>query len=147
MSEEETPQSEGVPLSAEMRAQSGLVVSGFVATGSTTGDQSFEYAGLQIEVEDAAHRREMERQRVERELEKDKREEDEKFIDRKHQRWRDNCTYAVVVGLIIAGLVGSFYVAVTSTDPTRQVWAQGLTTTIAGVVGGAFAGYIIGGKR
>jgi hypothetical protein len=42
---------------------------------------------------------------------------------------------------------GSFYVAVTSTDPTLQTWAQGLTTTIAGVVGGAFAGYLIGTRK
>jgi hypothetical protein len=89
----------------------------------------------------------MERQRVEREIEKDKREEDEKIKDRHHQRIRGNCTYAVVVLLVVVGLVASFIVAVTSRDPTQQVWAQGLTTTIAGVVGGAFAGFLISSKK
>src|SRR5215218_4664887 len=103
MSEGETPKTEDDPLSVEMSAHSALEVSGFVVSGSTTGDQSFAYAGLQMEVEDAAHRRDMERQRVQRELEKDKREEDEKYKDRHHQRIRDNCTFAVVVGLIIVG--------------------------------------------
>jgi hypothetical protein len=134
MSEEEGNRIHGVPIAG-------------VDDAGARGEQSVVIADQVIEVEDAAHRRDMERQRVQRELEKDKREEEEKFIDRKHQRWRDNCTYAVVVGLIISGLVGSFYVAVTSTDTTRQIWAQGLTTTIAGVVGGAFAGYVIGGRK
>lgn len=104
-------------------------------------------AGREIEVEDAAHRREMERQRVERELAKDKRAEDEKYLDRKHQRWRDNCTYVIVALLIVGGLIGSFLVAILSDDPTQQIWAQGLTTSIAGAAGGAFAGYLIASKR
>lgn len=118
-----------------------------VSGNVTVGDQSVEWADVQIRVETAAHQREIEKRRVERELERDEREEDEKSKDRHHQRIRDNCTYAVVVVLVFLGLIGSFYVAATTTDPTRQVWAQGFTTTIAGVVGGAFAGFLIGGKK
>lgn len=125
-------------------------ISGSSFTGSTTsGDQTITLADakVQIEVETPAHKREIERQRLEREHEKEKRQEEENYKDRHYQRVRENWTFAVVVGLIIAGLVGSFLVAVLSDDPVQQVWAQGLTTTIAGVVGGAFAGYLIGGRK
>lgn len=136
--------------SIAFRASSNVEVSGSVVSGNVTvGDQTLKFveADVQIRVATAAHQRELERQRLERELEKEKRQEEEDYKDRYHQRIRDNCTFVVVVVLIIAGLVGSFLVAVTSSDPTQQVWAQGLTMTIAGVVGGAFAGYLIGGKK
>ena len=147
MSEWETTKSEGVPPSVELSGRANLEVGGFVASGSATGDQSFAYAGIQIEVEEAAHRREIEKQRVKREIEKDEGAENEAVKDRHWQRVRDNCTYGVVVLLIILGLAGSFIVAVTSNDPSLKTWAQDLTTTIAGVVGGAFAGYLIGSKK
>lgn len=147
MSEWETTNPKGVPPSVERSARSNLEFGGFVASGSATGDQSFAYAGIQIEVEEAAHRREIEKQRVKREIEKDEGAENEAAKDRHWQRVRDNCTYGVVVLLIILGLAGSFIVAVTSNNPSLKAWAQGLTTTIAGVVGGAFAGYLIGSKK
>jgi hypothetical protein len=49
--------------------------------------------------------------------------------------------------LIVGGLAASFWVAVSSADPSLKTWAQGLATTIAGVVGGAFAGYLIGERK
>lgn len=146
MSEERETVVESGPL--DLQAPSSMEVSGTVVSGSViAGDQAFEWAESQVRVATAAHQREMERQRVEREHQKEIREEDETYKDRQHQRIRDNCTYAVVVLLIVGGLGGSFIVAASSSDPTQQVWAQSLTTTIAGAVGGAFAGYLIGGRK
>lgn len=134
----------------EVTGSAETVATGSVVSGNiTSGDQTVTLADaeIQIRVETAAHQREMERDRLERTLEKEKRREEEDYKDQHWQRVRDNGTYVVVVLLIIVGLVGSFIVAVTATDPIQQVWAQGLTTTVAGVVGGAFAGYLIGGRK
>jgi hypothetical protein len=134
----------------ELRATSSMEATGSVISGSDTiGEQTlaFAEANIQIQIEDAAHHREIEKQRVQRELDSAERSEEEDFKDRHWQRIRDNCTYAVVVGLIVVGLVACFLVAVNATDPSLKTWAQGLTTTIAGVVGGAFAGYLIGERK
>ena len=146
MTDEPENIAEGGPI--ELSTSSSLQATGSVISGNVTvGDQTVLFAEAEIRVATAAHEREIERERVKRELEKDKRLEDEEFKDRHWQRVRENCTYAVVVSLIVLALVGCFYVAVTSKDPGLQAWAQDLTGIIAGVVGGGFAGYLIGGKK
>jgi hypothetical protein len=123
----------------DLSASGTMEVIGSVVSGNATlGDQTIAFADAEIEIRvaTAAHRREMER-----------REMEENFKDRHWQRVRDNCTFAVVVVAIVLGLAVSYAVAVRSDDPSLKTWAQGLTTTIAGVVGGAFAGYLIGSKK
>lgn len=127
-----------------------MEASGSVISGSDTiGEQTLKFAeaNIQLQIATAEHQRDIEKQRVQRELDSAKRLEDEDFKDRHWQRVRDNCTYGIVVALIVGGLAASFGVAVSSADPSLKTWAQGLATTIAGVVGGAFAGYLIGERK
>ncbi len=54
----------------EDEAPSASVVASTATVNESIGDQQLAYADIQIRLETAAHQREMERQRVERELEK-----------------------------------------------------------------------------
>jgi hypothetical protein len=134
----------------EFSASSALEGTGSVMSGSVTvGDQTvlFAEAETEIRIATAAHEREIERERVARELEKDKRLEDEDLKDRYLQRVRDNCTFAVVILVVFGVFVGTVYVALTTNDPTKQTFAQSLATTIFGAIGGAFAGYMVGERK
>lgn len=103
----------------------------------TVGEQSIAYADHQIRVDTAAHKRQIEKQKLDHQLAQESKDND-------FRRRREMITfYVVVVGLALL-LFGSFFVAATATDPTRQTWAQGIATAVAGAIGGAFAGYAAG---
>lgn len=128
MTDEEGATNEGVSLSMESVAGAESTAELTVVTAShTVGDQSFQYTDLQIRVETAAHQREMEKQRVQRELERDRLEQREKLTERKHQRFRENASYSIITALVVVGLIASFYVAVNVSDPTTKTWAQVLS--------------------
>jgi hypothetical protein len=134
----------------EISASSSLQATGSVISGSSiVGDQTvlLAEAETEIRVATAAHDREIERERLARELDKDKRLEDEDLKDRHWQRVRTNCTFAAVIIVVVVVFVGTVYVAFTTNDPTRQTFAQSLATTLFGAIGGAFAGYMVGEKK
>jgi hypothetical protein len=103
----------------------------------TIGQQSFEYASVQIQVEDAAHQRWVEQRRLDHELQEEKN-------DNNWRRIRENITFGVVIIVVFVVFVGTVYVALTTNEPARQTFAQSLALTIFGTVGGAFAGYMVG---
>ena len=115
-------------------------VSASIVSGSVTGDQSLTYADVQIRIETAAHQRWIEQQRLEHELR-------EEAKDNTWRRRRDIATFAVVTIVLVVILLGTTYVALTTVDPSRQTFAQGLATTIGGAIGGAFAGYAVAERR
>jgi hypothetical protein len=106
----------------------------------TVGDQTIEYANVEIEVETAAHQRRIEQQRLNHELR-------EETSENNWRRIRENITFGVVIVVVFGVFIGTVYVALTTNDPTRQTFAQSLATTIFGAVGGAFAGYMVGERR
>ncbi len=106
----------------------------------TVGDQSIQYAAVQIQVETAAHKRRVEQQRLDHELK-------EAQKDNYFRRWRELITFLVIIVGVAGLLLWSFYIAATTTDPTSQTWAQGFATALAGAIGGAFAGYAVGGRK
>jgi hypothetical protein len=116
-------------------------VSSVAAGGNVTvGDQSLAYADVQIRVEAAAHQRRVEQQRLDHDLA-------EEAKDNTWRRVRENITFGVVIIVVVGVFVGTVYVALTTNDPIRQTFAQGLATTIGGAIGGAFAGYVVGERR
>lgn len=103
-------------------------------TNVTVGTQSVAYADVQIRIETAAHERQIEKQKLDHRLQQETKDNDAR-------RRREMTTFYVVVFGVLALLFGSFVVAATTSDPTRQTWAQGIATAVAGAIGGAFAGY------
>lgn len=130
-------------LSANLSATSDVqanLTSSVITSSQTTGDQTFRVAETQIKVEDAAHRREVEKQRLDHELSQD-------LEDRKLQRWREKATFIIVTGGVVLLILSSVVVAAVSKDPTRQAWAQGFASVLVGAIGGAFAGYLVGDAK
>jgi hypothetical protein len=106
----------------------------------TVGDQAVEWANVQIRIEDAAVERRIRQERHEHDL----REESK---DNTFRRWREMITFAVVIIVVVGVFVGSVSVALTTDDPIKQTFAQGFATTLAGAIGGAFAGYAVAERK
>jgi hypothetical protein len=112
-------------------AEQGGAVDSTVASGNVIlGQQSFEYASIQIQVEDAAHQRRVEQQRLDHEL-------IEKAKDNELHRNR----FWLVVGLLVAILVVAGAVGIGHDQEETRRWAQNVVTTMIGGLLGAIAGY------
>jgi hypothetical protein len=107
-------------------------VSGEVQIGNVTlGDQSIEYAGVQIEIETAAHQRRVEQQRLDHEL-------DQKTKDNDLRRR----SFWLVVVLLVVILSVSAAVGIGNENEETRRWAQNVVTTMIGGLLGAVAGYL-----
>jgi hypothetical protein len=126
-----------------------LVVEGEVATGNITiGDQSFAYADVRIRVEDAAHHRRVEQQRLDHELQEETRDNyarrmRESREDRARHR-RETITFLVFIGVPIAGLIFAAALAVWTTEESTRQFAQNLISLIFGGILGGLTGYFTG---
>jgi hypothetical protein len=115
---------------AEGKPIEGVPIEGVVAAGAS-GDQSFAYAGQEIEVEDAAHRRRVQQQQLDHDLTE----------ERKDRDLRRKCFWLVVI-LLVAILSVSAVVGIGNDDEETRRWAQNVVTTMIGGLLGAVAGYL-----
>ena len=109
-----------------------------VASGNVIlGQQSFEYASIEIQVEDAAHQRRVEQQRLDHELSE----------EAKNNDLRRKCFWLLVIVLVVVLGVSSVVGISNDQEETRR-WAQNVVTTMIGGLLGAIAGYFTakGGK-
>src|SRR4051794_38823036 len=98
-----------------------------VASGNViVGQQSFEYANIEIQVEDAAHQRRVEQQRLDHELSE----------EAKNNDLRRKCFGLLVIVLVIVLAVSSVVGISNDQEETRR-WAQNVVTTMIGGLLGA----------
>lgn len=103
------------------------------------GEQRIEIARdeLELKAATAAHKRQVERLRVEQEIN----EAREEGVAR---RRREMVGFYVVVGVALAGLIVGSWVGVAAPDPETRRWAQSLVTLVLGGIVGGLAGYFSG---
>jgi hypothetical protein len=83
------------------------------------------------------HEQHLERMRAEHDLE-------QQAQDNAGRRRREDITYAVIIGAVVAGLIFSAVLSIWTTDDETRRWAQSFVTFIFGGILGGLAGYFTG---
>jgi hypothetical protein len=102
-----------------------------ISASQTIGDQQFAYADVQIRVDEAAHKRAVEQQKLDHTLLQESKDNDL----RRRVFW-------VVVVLLLVVLIVSAAVGIGHDDEETRRWAQNVVTTMIGGLLGAIAGYL-----
>jgi hypothetical protein len=119
-------------IAADLAAQSDVQARASVITASQTiGDQQFAYADVQIRVDEAAHKRAVEQQKLDHALLQESKDNDL----RRRVFW-------LVVTLLLIVLAVSAAVGIGHDDEETRRWAQNVVTTMIGGLLGAIAGYL-----
>jgi hypothetical protein len=105
----------------------------------TDGEQDFSIlrGEFELKAETAAHKRQLERMRVEHELEQERKSNEDR-------RQRDKIIFFVVVFVVVAGLAVGFAVAVRSQNDDTRRGAQNIVTILFSAMAGGLAGYFTG---
>jgi len=111
-----------------------------LVVGSTSGgDQTFslERGEHELKVQTQAHKREMERERLQLEREETRKDNDQR-------RSQLTTLFVVVIAIIVVGLVAGLLIGTLAFDEDTRRFGQGLVTLLLGGVAGALAGYVSG---
>jgi hypothetical protein len=123
---DEGPVVDSGPIS--LSAEGDLAANSTLQGSSAEGQQTFsiERGRHELRAADAAHRREEQRK------------------DNELRRHREKVVFYVVVGILVAGLVVGFIVAVEADNADTRRWAQGIVTLLFGGIVGGITGYFTG---
>lgn len=146
--DESSEKSHDYPVEGHASLEIAATVASLITESQTQGVQSLEYSDVQIRVEEAAHQRRVEQQRLDHELAEAARDSSARRLresreDRIRQR-REDVTFAVFLGTPIAGLVFAAALSLWTTDQEARQFAHNLISLIFGGILGGLTGYFTG---
>lgn len=110
-----------------------------------SGVQMLEYADRQIRIDTAKHTHQIERDRLDHELQETTRDNMARRMresrDDAARRMRENITFYTCIGVPIAGLIFGAALSIWTSDETTKLFAHNLISLIFGGILGGLAGY------